>query len=101
VIHARLLTARSVAGILGPIMTNAIADRQETAGKDGPTLYTTSFSMMIGLLLAALVCNELVKPVSEKWHEPRPSTEGIGEVTRGPIRQPMGNSTTTGQRCQG
>ncbi len=82
VIHARLLTAWSVAGILGPIMVNAIADRQEAAGKDGPALYTTSFSIMIGLLVVALVCNELVKPVSEKWHEPRASTEGIGEVTR-------------------
>ncbi|HEY6577160.1 MAG TPA: OFA family MFS transporter [Mycobacterium sp.] len=82
VIHARLLTAWSVAGILGPTMINAIADRQEAAGKDGPALYTTSFSIMIGLLLVALVCNELVKPVSEKWHEPRASTEGIGEVTR-------------------
>jgi hypothetical protein len=81
-IHARLLTAWSVAGILGPTMINAIADRQEAAGKDGPALYTTSFSIMIGLLLVALVCNELVQPVSEKWHEPRASTEDIGEVTR-------------------
>ncbi len=82
VIHARLLTAWSVAGILGPTMVNGIADRQEAAGKDGPALYTTSFSIMIGLLLVALVCNELVKPVSEKCHEPRAATEDIGEVTR-------------------
>jgi MFS family permease len=82
VIHARLLTAWSVAGILGPAMVNGIADRQEAAGKEGPALYTTSFSIMIGLLLVALVCNELVKPGSEKCHEPRTATEGIGEVTR-------------------
>ena len=35
-IHGRLLTAWSVAGILGPIMVNAIADSQQAAGKDGP-----------------------------------------------------------------
>ena len=39
-IHGRLLTAWSVAGILGPIMVNAIADSQASAGKDGPALYT-------------------------------------------------------------
>src|SRR3978361_391400 len=32
-IHGRLLTAWSVAGILGPIMVNAIADSQKAAGK--------------------------------------------------------------------
>ena len=74
-IHGRLLTAWSVAGILGPIMVNAIADSQKAAGKSGPELYTLSFSIMIGLLLVALVCNELLKPVDEKWHEPSPSVE--------------------------
>jgi MFS family permease len=74
-IHGRLLTAWSVAGILGPIMVNAIADSQADAGKSGPELYTMSFSIMIGLLVVALVCNELLKPVDEKWHEPSESTE--------------------------
>ena len=35
-IHGRLLTAWSVAGILGPIIVNAIADSEAAAGKDGP-----------------------------------------------------------------
>jgi MFS family permease len=74
-IHGRLLTAWSVAGILGPIMVNAIADSQKAAGRSGPDLYTMSFSIMIGLLLVALVCNELLKPVNEKWHEPSASGE--------------------------
>jgi MFS family permease len=74
-IHGRLLTAWSVAGILGPIMVNAIADSQKAAGRSGPDLYTMSFSIMIGLLLVALVCNELLKPVNEKWYEPSASGE--------------------------
>ena len=68
-IHGRLLTAWSVAGILGPIIVNAIADSQEAAGKSGPELYTLSFSIMIALLIVGLVCNELIKPVNDKWHE--------------------------------
>lgn len=68
-IHGRLLTAWSAAGILGPIMVNSIADSQADADKDGPALYTMSFSIMIGLLVIAFVCNELLKPVNEKWYE--------------------------------
>jgi hypothetical protein len=56
-------------------MVNAIADSQKAAGKSGPNLYTLSFSIMIGLLLVALVGNELLKPVDEKCHEPTPSRE--------------------------
>jgi MFS family permease len=79
-IHGRLLTAWSVAGILGPIMVNAIADSQKAAGKSGPELYTMSFSIMTGLLVVGLVCNELLKPVDEKWHEPTESTERAKEL---------------------
>ncbi|WP_307787554.1 OFA family MFS transporter [Mycolicibacterium sp. S2-37] len=74
-IHGRLLTAWSAAGIVGPIMVNAIADSQADAGKSGPDLYTLSFSIMIGLLLVALVCNELIRPVADKWHEPGQADE--------------------------
>ncbi|MBU8832867.1 L-lactate MFS transporter [Mycolicibacterium goodii] len=79
-IHGRLLTAWSAAGILGPIIVNSIADHQTSAGKDGPALYTLSFSIMIGLLIVALVCNELIRPVSSKWHEPE-------RVTADPIAE--------------
>jgi MFS family permease len=75
-IHGRLLTAWSVAGIVGPIMVNFIADSQADAGKSGPDLYTLSFSIMIGLLLVGLVCNELIRPVADKWHEPEAPVEG-------------------------
>jgi MFS family permease len=81
-IHGRLLTAWSVAGILGPIMVNLIADHQQASGKDGPALYTMSFSIMIGLLLVGLVCNELIKPVDEKWHETREQARELEEATR-------------------
>jgi MFS family permease len=73
-IHGRLLTAWSAAGILGPIIVNSVADHQAALGKSGPALYTLSFSIMIALLLAALVCNELIRPVSSKWHEREPDS---------------------------
>ncbi|RSM60529.1 MFS transporter [Amycolatopsis sp. WAC 01376] len=74
-IHGRLLTAWSMAGVLGPLIVNAISDSQKAAGKVGPDLYTTSLFIMIGLLVAGFVANELVRPVNPKFHEPSPSGE--------------------------
>lgn len=69
-IHGRLLTAWSTAGVLGPLIVNAIADAQSAAGRSGPDLYRMSFYIMIGLLVLAFVANELVRPVDPKYHEP-------------------------------
>ncbi|MFB7775824.1 OFA family MFS transporter [Streptomyces bauhiniae] len=71
-IHGRLLTAWSTAGVLGPLIVNWIADRQEGAGRHGPALYGLSFSIMIGLLLVGFVANELIRPVHPRHHVPAP-----------------------------
>ncbi|EGX59393.1 integral membrane transporter [Streptomyces zinciresistens K42] len=72
-IHGRLLTAWSTAGVLGPLIVNWIADRQEAAGKDGASLYTLSMFIMIGLLVVGFVANELVRPVHPRHHVPAPA----------------------------
>ncbi|OAK52816.1 OFA family MFS transporter [Rhodococcoides kyotonense] len=65
-IHGRLLTAWSVAGVLGPLIVNAIAD----AGDAGSTSrYLPAFYVMIALLVIGFVANELIKPVNEKFYE--------------------------------
>lgn len=68
-IHGRLLTAWSVAGVLGPLIVNAIADAGKKAGHTGPDLYATSFYIMISLLVVGFVANELIRPVNPKFHE--------------------------------
>jgi MFS family permease len=69
-IHGRLLTAWSIAGVLGPVIVNAIADARIAAGVIGPGRYTPSFSIMIGLLVIGFICNELIHPVNPRFHEP-------------------------------
>ncbi|GAA3791537.1 OFA family MFS transporter [Sphaerisporangium flaviroseum] len=76
-IHGRLLTAWSTAGVLGPLIINAIADAGKAAGRSGPTLYTTSLYIMMGLLVVGFLANELIRPVSPAYHEP-----AAGEATR-------------------
>lgn len=71
-IHGRLLTAWSTAGVLGPLIVNWIADRQEEAGKSGASLYGVSLYIMIGLLVIGFVANELVRPVHPRHHVPVP-----------------------------
>ena len=72
-IHGRLLTAWSVAGVLGPLLVNALADASIAAGVRGPGRYTTAFEIMIGLLVVGFVCNELIRPVDGRFHEPERS----------------------------
>lgn len=100
-IHGRLLTAWSTAGVLGPLIVNAIADARIEAGVEGPARYTTAFVIMIVLLVIAFVCNELIKPVdgssrSPRRRPPRPDTaegdrvssvaETGGSSTWGPVQ---------------
>ena len=73
-IHGRLLTAWSAAGVLGPVIVNALADAQISAGVTGPARYTTAFTIMIVLLVIGFVCNELIRPVHERFHEPKADT---------------------------
>ncbi|MFD3422212.1 OFA family MFS transporter [Streptomyces decoyicus] len=80
-IHGRLLTAWSTAGVLGPLIVNAIADGQKSAGRSGPDLYTTSFFIMIGLLVVGFVANELVRPVHPRHHQP---SEAVGQLADEP-----------------
>jgi hypothetical protein len=69
-IHGRLLTAWSTAGVLGPVIVNAIADNRIATGVTGPGRYTPSFTIMIGLLIIGFICNELIHPVKARFHEP-------------------------------
>jgi MFS family permease len=74
-IHGRLLTAWSTAGVLGPLIVNAVADAQSTAGRHGPALYSASVYIMVGLLILGFVANELVRPVHARHHMPRVTAE--------------------------
>ncbi|MCA1226634.1 OFA family MFS transporter [Saccharopolyspora sp. 6M] len=69
-IHGRLLTAWSVAGVLGPAIVDALADSGEAAGKSGADLYTVSFYLMTGALVIGFVANELIRPVHSRFYEP-------------------------------
>jgi len=81
-IHGRLLTAWSTAGVLGPLIVNAIADSQEAAGKQGPDLFSMSLLIMMGLLIVGFIANEFVRPVNPRFHEPEGEPADATKETR-------------------
>ncbi|MGN6727282.1 MAG: L-lactate MFS transporter [Tepidisphaeraceae bacterium] len=67
-IHGRLLTAWSVAGILGPTLVNSLRESQLHNHVAPANAYAIVLYVMAGLLVVGFVANLLVRPVSEKYH---------------------------------
>jgi len=67
-IHGRLLTAWSVAGILGPVVVNYIREFQLAHGVPPHQAYNITMYVLAGMLLAGLCCNLLVRPVNERHY---------------------------------
>ncbi|MCF6509999.1 OFA family MFS transporter [Blastococcus sp. MG754426] len=72
-IHGRLLTAWAAAGIVGPLIVNGVLDLQGTPGQLVAGDYRPALFIMVGLLAVGFVANLLIKPVAEKWWEPKPT----------------------------
>jgi MFS family permease len=68
-VHGRLLTAWSVAGILGPVLVNYIREFQIQSGIPKEQAYNVTMYIMAGLLVVAFFANLAVKPVAEKHIE--------------------------------
>lgn len=67
-IHGRLITAWSVAALLGPSLVNYISTAQIAAGVPKSEAYSSTMFLMAGLLMIGLVANLLVRPVDPKFH---------------------------------
>ena len=67
-IHGRLLTAWSVAGVVGPMLIASLRQKQLDAGVANTLVYDRTLYILAGLLLVGLVANALVRPVNPKYH---------------------------------
>jgi len=67
-IHGRLLTAWSVAGVLGPQLMTYIRESQINSGVPKAQAYSVTMYIMCSLLLIGLICNFCMRAVSEKYH---------------------------------
>jgi len=67
-IHGRLLTAWSVAGILGPVAVNYIREFQLARGVPQDQAYNITMYILAAMLLGGLICNLFVRPVNERHY---------------------------------
>jgi MFS family permease len=66
-IHGRLLTAWSVAGIVGPSLVSYLREYQIERGVERSEAYMNIMYILSLMLVIGLVCNYFVKPIDEKW----------------------------------
>jgi MFS family permease len=67
-VHGRLLTAWSVAGVLGPVLVNYIRQYQIDSGVPKAQAYSVTMYIMCGLLFIGFLCNFAMHAVNEKYH---------------------------------
>ncbi|MBX6331046.1 MAG: OFA family MFS transporter [Gemmatimonadaceae bacterium] len=92
-IHGRLLTAWSVAGVLGPVLVNYIREYQIDRGVPKADAYTVTMYLMAALLAVGLICNLLIRPVNPKHYY-------AGDAARlGGAREAVPTSAPEGQNA--
>jgi hypothetical protein len=66
-IHGRLITAWSVAGVVGPALIAGLRQFELDHGVSNTLVYDVTLYVMAFLLLCGLVCNFFVIPVDKKY----------------------------------
>ena len=72
-IHGRLLTAWSVAGVLGPVLVNYIRQYQIDNGVPKAQAYSITMYIMCGLLLIGFLCNFAMRAVKANYYYHAPA----------------------------
>jgi MFS family permease len=66
-IHGRLLTAWSVAGVIGPVLVNYIREFEISQGVARANVYDRTLYVLVALLVVGFFCNLAIRPVAERW----------------------------------
>jgi MFS family permease len=66
-IHGRLLTAWAAAGVLGTSLINYVREYQIAHGVAKAQAYDVVMYVLAGLILLGLLCNLMVRPLSDKY----------------------------------
>jgi MFS family permease len=67
-IHGRLITAWSVAGVVGPALIAKLRESQLASGVPKNLVYDRTLYIMAGLLFVGFLCNLLVRPINDRYH---------------------------------
>jgi MFS family permease len=67
-IHGWLITAWSVAGVLGPVLVNYIREYQIDSGVPKAQAYNVTMYIMAGLLVVGFIANFMIQAVDDRHH---------------------------------
>ena len=67
-IHGRLLSAWSLAGVVGPFIVSTMRDTAIAADMPRELIYPPIYQVLAGLLLVAFIANLMIKPVDKRFH---------------------------------
>jgi len=67
-IHGRLITAWSIAALVGPSLVNYVSTANIESGMPKTQAYNSTMYFMACLLVIGLIANLLVRPVDAKYH---------------------------------
>ncbi len=78
-IHGLLITAWSVAGVLGPVLVNYIRQYQIDSGVPKAQAYNVTMYIMAGLLVVGFIANFRIRAVDDRHHmEPETVDDVVG-----------------------
>ncbi len=103
-IHGRLLTAWSMAGVLGPVLVNYIRQFQIDRGVAKADAYNLTMYVMAGILLLGFLCNLGIRRVPEEYYMTPEELEAEQRLLRrseaagpaaamAPVRAPTGRAS--------
>jgi len=75
-IHGRIITAWSMAAVLGPQLVTYLSAYQRDRGVPKSEAYNTTLYIMAGILLVGLICNLCVRAVDPRHHASEPGAAG-------------------------
>jgi MFS family permease len=93
-IHGMLITAWSVAGVLGPNLVSQLRQYQIDHGIAKAQAYNITMYIMAGLLAVGLICNFLVKPVNPRFHM-KTDAGGTAMAATAAVGAPSAATTTS------
>lgn len=76
-IHGRVLTAWSLAGVLGPLLVNGIREHLMAKGVAAVDAYTPTMYLMAGLLLVGLAADLLMRAVAARHYLPESEDDAL------------------------
>ncbi len=79
-IHGRLITAWSMAAVLGPQLVTYIAEYQKAHQVPAAQSYNFTMYLMVGLLLVGAICNFLIRAVHPRHHFQGPDAVPLNAV---------------------